>query len=213
MNGRAGALRFAPRLVVMTKEPRAGRVKTRLARDAGAMSATCFCRTNLALTLQRVATSTRWRTILAVAPDAAAASPMFPAGVVRMKQGPGDLGQRLQRVFAAAPAGPVVVIGGDIPAIRASDIATAFAALRGADAVFGPASDGGYWLIGLAPRARHLPVFDKVRWSSASALSDTRANLAGRRVREIARKHDVDDGADLARLSHNCGRLICPAGL
>lgn len=213
MNGRAGALRFAPRLVVMTKEPRAGRVKTRLARDAGTMSATCFCRTNLALTLQRVATSTRWRTILAVAPDAAAASPMFPAGVVRMKQGPGDLGQRLQRVFAAAPAGPVVVIGGDIPAIRASDIATAFATLRGADAVFGPASDGGYWLIGLAPRARHLPVFDKVRWSSASALSDTRANLAGRKVREIAGKHDVDDGADLARLSHNCGRLICPAGL
>lgn len=213
MKGRAGALRFAPRLVVMTKEHRAGRVKTRLARDAGTMSATCFCRTNLALTLQRVATSTRWRTILAVAPDAAAASPMFPAGLVRMKQGPGDLGQRLQRVFAAAPAGPVVVIGGDIPAIRASDIASAFAALRGADAVFGPASDGGFWLIGLAPRARHLPVFDKVRWSSTSALSDTRANLAGRRVREIARKHDVDDGADLARLSHICGRLICPAGL
>lgn len=211
MNRKARRQRFAPRLVVMTKEPLAGRVKTRLAHDIGTIPATRFFRTNLALTLQRVATGTRWQTILAVAPQAAISSRAFSASPARMTQGAGDLGQRLQGVFAAAPPGPVVVIGGDIPGIVARDIVQAFMALRGADAVFGPASDGGYWLVGLAPRARHLRIFQNVRWSSTFALADTRANLTGRRVREVATKHDVDNGADLSRLSGLCGRLVCGA--
>jgi uncharacterized protein len=205
----AGGPCFAPRLLVMVKEPVLGRVKTRLAREVGTVAATRFFRTNLTVTLQRIAHDRRWQTILAVAPDRAATSAMFPADLPCMRQGSGDLGTRMARMAKQAPPGPIVIVGGDIPGIRVHDIASAFASLRGADAVFGPAGDGGYWLVGLSHRARHIGVFNNVRWSSAFALSDTRANLAGFKVAEVALKHDVDDGADLAGLIDISGRLIC----
>jgi glycosyltransferase A (GT-A) superfamily protein (DUF2064 family) len=74
--------------------------------------------------------------------------------------------------------------------------------------VFGPAGDGGYWLVGLGPRARRLPAFDNVRWSTVFALADARANLASFKVALIAQKDDVDTGADLVRLAALAGRLV-----
>ncbi len=66
------------------------------------------------------------------------------------------------------------------------------------DAVFGPAVDGGYWLVGMKRRPWLRGVFADVRWSSPHALADTLANLAGRRVLLLDRLRDVDTGADLA---------------
>ncbi len=208
MNSAARA-RFWPRLVIMAKEPVAGRVKTRLARDVGAVQATRFFRTNLAVTVRRLGCDRRWQTILAVAPDAALKSSMLPAGPLRMSQGGGDLGVRLGHIFSAAPAGPLVIIGADIPNINARDIAAAFAGLRGADVVFGPSSDGGYWLVGLSARARRSANFAGIRWSTAFALADSKAALLAFRVSEITSKDDVDDGAGLARFTPCAGRLIC----
>jgi rSAM/selenodomain-associated transferase 1 len=199
---------FGPRLVIMVKEPVAGRVKTRLAREAGTAQATRFFRTQLAGLLKRVGRDRRWQTILAVAPDTGVASRMFPVDLPRMPQGLGDLGDRMSHVVRESPAGPLVIIGADVPGIRAGDIAAAFAALNKADAVFGPAGDGGYWLVGLGPRARRVPVFANVRWSTAFALADTRANLAKFRLAEVAEKDDVDDGDDFERLAAIAGRLI-----
>lgn len=193
----------------MVKEPIAGRVKTRLARDCGTAHATRFLRTNLSLTLLRLARDPRWNTILYVAPGTARASRMFPFHLERRDQGGGDLGARLARVVASAPPGPLLIIGADIPGIRARDIAAATRALHGNDAVFGPAGDGGYWLVGLSARARRRGGhFDNIRWSSPHALADTLANFADRPVALIAAKDDADEGADLARLSPLIGRLI-----
>lgn len=115
----------------------------------------------------------------------------------------------MARAGAPGPlAGPVIIIGADIPAIRAREIAAAFRALRQADAVFGPAGDGGYWLVGLAPRQRAQPPFSNVRWSSPHALADTLRNLQGRRVAILTRKDDVDEAADLRRLADVAQRLI-----
>lgn len=209
MRRRPGARYFAPRLVIMVKEPVAGRVKTRLAREIGTATATAFMRTNLALTTQRLARDPRWHTILCVSPDAAQSSRMFARQVTRSVQGHGDLGQRM--AHASAPsgnAGPIIIIGADIPAIRAHDIAAAFRALKNADAVFGPAGDGGYWLVGLAPRQRVKPPFSKVRWSSPHALADTVANLRGCRVAFIMQKDDIDEANDLKCLAHVAQRLV-----
>ena len=209
MKHRLGAQDFAPRLAIMVKEPVAGRVKTRLARESGTAAATAFMRTNLALTTQRLARDPRWQTMLCVAPDAAQNSPMFAPRILRLGQGGGDLGQRM--THASAPtryAGPIVIIGADIPAIRPSDIAHAFSMLRNADAVFGPAGDGGYWLVGLSPRQRARPPFDGVRWSGPHALADTLANLRGQRVAFVSQKDDIDDAACLKRLAHLAQRLI-----
>lgn len=211
MSYRSGCSRVRPRLVIMVKEPVMGRVKTRLAGECGAVCATQFLRINLAVTLRRLGMDPRWQTILSIAPDTAVTSFMFPPQIARSPQGGGDLGARMSRIASKAPAGPLIVIGADIPAIRRSDIATAFAKLKSADAVFGPAGDGGYWLVGLSRRARQVPPFGNVRWSSPHALSDTLANLKGRRISYAANKDDVDEAADLARLASLAHRLIVPA--
>lgn len=132
-----------------------------------------------------------------------------------MRQGSGGLGHRLQLVMDRAPRGPVVVVGTDIPAIRSGDIANAFRKLGSHDAVFGPSSDGGYWLVGLRRRPRRLRPFDGVRWSSEFALADTLRNLNGRRVALLGQHDDIDEISDWQRLSHLVGRRItpvCPAG-
>ena len=110
-------------------------------------------------------------------------------------QGTGDLGDRMQRMFNTLPIGPVVIIGSDVPNIERADIANAFHQLGRHDAVFGPAPDGGYWLVGQSRRRTVLPMFDNVRWSSEHALSDTMANLKGAPVKLLRQLADVDDAA------------------
>ncbi len=185
-------------LIVFVKAPRMGAVKTRLARDVGPIAATAFYRATTATILRRLAPDPRWRLGLAVTPDLdVAAGGFWPAEIARLRQAGGDLGRRMERMLRAPPPGPVVVVGSDIPGLRAAHVARAFDALRDADAVFGPATDGGYWLVGMKRRPGLGGVFTGVRWSSRHALADTLANLAGRRVRLLDRLDDIDAGADL----------------
>lgn len=191
-------------LVIFVKEPKLGQVKTRLARDIGAVTATHFYRRTMGRIVRRLARDPRWRTWLAIAPDKAVfARRLWPAGPDRLKQGPGDLGQRMGRAFRALPPGPAVIVGSDIPDLQPRHIARAFRALGSADAVFGPAGDGGYWLVGLRRRPRIRDLFADVRWSSAHALGDTLRNLAGASVAFLETLDDVDDGATFRRW---CGR-------
>src|SRR5262249_6946753 len=180
--GTAPRTRVAPfrrRLVIMAKAPIAGAVKTRLAREVGSVAATGFARHAAAALFARLGHDRRWQTSIAVTPDPSAASWLWPMGAVIIGQGRGDLGQRMQRLADRVPLGPLVIVGTDIPKIAPQHIATAFARLGSCEAVFGPAADGGYWLVGLRRRPRRLTPFRRVRWSSAQALSDTVANLTG----------------------------------
>ena len=103
------------------------------------------------------------------------------------------------RVFRTLPPGPVVIIGADIPGVTRTDIDAAFRALGDADAVFGPAEDGGYWLIGLARGRRTAPagLFNNVRWSTVHALADTKASLGDARIAHVRTLRDVDTAEDL----------------
>ena len=80
------------------------------------------------------------------------------------------------------PAGPVVIIGSDIPDISRAHIAEAFEALGRHDAVIGPADDGGYWLIGLRRSTRVPEIFNNVRWSGEHARADTLWNVTRARL-------------------------------
>lgn len=205
---RAAAFRW--RLVVMAKAPVAGGVKTRLAREAGVATATRFARHAAAALLGRVAHDPRWQTSLAVTPDTSAASGCWPHGLTRMAQGRGDLGSRMQRIMASVAPGPVVIVGTDIPGITRAHLARAFRLLGANDAVFGPAADGGYWLVGLRRRPHLLCPFKATRWSSSHALADTLANLEGRRVAFIATLSDVDDAQGFAEAAARFGRHVPP---
>jgi len=192
-------MRHRPHLVIMLKEPRPGRVKTRLGRDIGMVPAAWWFRHQAARLIRRLGRDPRWATVLAVAPDAEGlASRVWPAHLPRIPQGRGDLGARMGRILRSLPPGPAAIVGADIPALTPDHVARAFAALGRHDAVFGPAPDGGYWLIGLR-RTAAVPttLLRGVRWSSPHALGDTLAGLRGCRVALTDTLADVDEAADL----------------
>ncbi|MFN3959134.1 MAG: TIGR04282 family arsenosugar biosynthesis glycosyltransferase [Parvularculaceae bacterium] len=187
-------------LIIFVKAPVAGRVKTRLAKTVGAGRAAAIYRRLTANTIAHAA-SGRWRTVLAVDPATSLRGfdSHWPARLARAPQGKGDLGRRMRRLIDAAPRGPVVIIGSDAPALRARGIRAAFRALAGADVVFGPAPDGGFWLIGVSRRRGRAPSFEGVRWSSAHALQDSLTSMpAGSRIAMIETLPDIDDADDLA---------------
>jgi rSAM/selenodomain-associated transferase 1 len=173
-----GRGREPPTLFVMVKAPVAGEVKTRLARTIGTGEALRFYRSVTASLLRHVGSDPRWRTVLAVSPDRYLRSQFWPMSLPRVPQGRGDIGERMQRLLDSAP-GPNVLIGSDIPGVRASHIAAALRALSRQSIVFGPSEDGGFWLVG----ARRCPTvprpFHNVRWSTEHALADTLSNLPG----------------------------------
>ncbi len=186
-------------LVVFAKAPRLGTVKSRLAADVGWVEATRFYRNTAYRVVRALARDPRWTCRLALAPDTAVSEPwLWPHRVIRLPQGPGDLGDRMGRMFEVAPPGPVVIVGTDIPALSPAHVATAFRALGRYDVVAGPAEDGGYWLIGARRRPAMIDLFRNVRWSTPHALADTLANVPGnRRVKLLDTLADVDDGAGL----------------
>ncbi len=192
----------ARHLVVFAKAPRMGRVKTRLARDIGDVQAWGFYRQALISLLRRL-DDPRWQLVLGIAPDAAVNDPTWPPHLPRFAQGTGDLGQRMQRAFDIRAPGPVVIIGADIPGIRPCHIAAAFRALGNHDAVFGPADDGGYWLVGQRRQPRIRQMFADVRWSGPHALSDTKRNLQDARIAALDVLSDIDDGTDFDRWRHS----------
>ena len=186
-----------PTLIVMVKEPRPGRVKTRLGRDIGLVPAAWWFRHQTRTLLRRLK-SPRWSLVLAVSPDVEGQmSRVWPADLTRWPQGQGDLGERMGRLMRRA-GGRVCVIGADIPGIRQRHIAKAFKTLDANDVVFEPSFDGGYWLVGLK-RARPLPagMFADVRWSTSNALTDSVASLPGKRIAFVDQLNDVDEVQDL----------------
>ena len=184
-------------VVIFARVPRLGTVKRRLARDVGEWAALQFYTETLACLLRACARDRRFRTVLALTPKRATFS--LPPGVTRIDQGPGNLGERMHSSVERFKRGRVVLIGSDIPDATTDDIVSAFRALGSAHAVFGPATDGGYWLVGLGPRRPWRP-FGAVRWSSPHALTDTLANFRGRPIIQLRILTDVDDASDLSSL-------------
>lgn len=180
-------------VAVFARAPRLGAVKRRLAAEIGARAALRFHLDTLEPLLRALAADRRFVTVLAVTPDHA---PMhLPRRVGRLEQGRGELDRRMSAAFRRFPRQRFAIIGCDIPALVPDDVAAAFRALRRADAVFGPAADGGYWLVAMGPRRPAHP-FAGVRWSTPHALADTLVNFAGRRVALLRTLHDVDTAAD-----------------
>jgi len=182
----------------MLKEPRAGRVKTRLGRDIGMTEAAWWFRHQTRALLRRLK-DPRWELVLAIAPDVATQTSSFPADVPHIKQGQGDLGARMGRILRTQAPGPVAIVGGDIPGIQPHHIQRAFKALGSNEAVFGPAKDGGYWLVGLHRTRIPNTLFQDVRWSSEHALADSITSLGTARIAMIDRLQDVDTARDLGK--------------
>ncbi|MCA8867170.1 MAG: TIGR04282 family arsenosugar biosynthesis glycosyltransferase [Rhodobacteraceae bacterium] len=190
----------------MLKQPRVGRVKTRLGHDIGKVRATWWFRHQSLHLIRRMNSDRRWHLVLAVSPDREGMnSRIWPPGIMRLPQGRGDLGARMLSVFRRSGPGPMVIIGSDIPDIRRWHIADAFKTLKFSDAVFGPAMDGGFWLVGLRHSRPPIGMFNGVDWSTPDALAQSMTSLGNRRIGMVETLHDIDNGADLDRLQKSPG--------
>lgn len=202
-----------PGIALMAKAPVAGLAKTRLAPALGAAGAAALAGQLLDHAARQAMAACLGPVTLWCTPDTG--HPAFLRlqsrhGLALADQGGGDLGQRMARVFestqAASPAlgAPLLLIGTDLPGLSAGVLQRAAAALAQADAVFVPALDGGYGLVGLGA---HTPavlaaLFEDMPWSTPQVMAVTRQRLAriGLRHAELPPLADIDEPADLAHL-------------
>jgi rSAM/selenodomain-associated transferase 1 len=176
-------------VIVFARVPRLGTVKRRLARDIGDRAALRFHTAILTALLRDLTACRRFNVILALTPDKA----RIPWRTPTIPQGRGDLGKRMSAALSRYRR--VALMGCDIPQANAADVRAAFRNLGTADAVFGPAADGGYWLIALGPR-RPSNLFGRTRWSTQHALADTLHQFRHHRVSFIRTLSDVDTRAE-----------------
>lgn len=174
-------------LLVIAKEPRPGRVKTRLTPPFTPRQAAALAEASLADTLHTVAHTPANRRVLALEGEP---GPWLPPGFEVVRQCAGTLDERLAAAFAHC-TGPTLLIGMDTPQVTPPLLTLDW---TDCDAYFGPAEDGGFWALGLAvPDPRLLR---GVPMSTPHTGAAQRARLTGLRVRELPPLRDVDTAHD-----------------
>jgi len=189
-------------ILLFSKPAIPGRVKTRLIGPLSADEAASLHEAFLLDLCDRFAGGpAELRIFWAVADDEAL--PAQPEGGRR--QLGTDLGERLRRAIAeSSDCDQVAVVGSDHPELSEASVERAFEALeRGADVVFGPAVDGGYYLVALRPRALRDELFEGIPWSTDGVLAASldRATELGLEVALLESGRDVDRPEDLAPLA------------
>ena len=194
-------------LVIFAKAPLVGQVKTRLSPPLSLIEAAELARCFLVDTVERACHLPTVRVYLAITP--AESEPLFrallPFPIEYIAQHGASLGEREHNIFVDLQqhgATRIVLIGSDIPTLPLSHLQKAFQHLEDAhcDAVFGPSSDGGYYLVGM--HALHPQLFENITWSTSSVMAETlaQAQKHGLNVALVPTWYDVDDKDDLARL-------------
>jgi rSAM/selenodomain-associated transferase 1 len=204
----------ASRLLVFTRAPRAGQVKTRLIPQLGAQGAADFQARLIHRCLHTVTRAGLCPVELWCTPSCH--DPFFQNcqeryGVELYDQAQGDLGERMHEALASAlaHAESAVLIGTDIPSIGAADVEAGFQALQqGKDAVLGPSRDGGYYLIGLKHANRR--VFERIPWGTSMVFRETVSRLLqlGMDWRRLREQADVDTPDDYQRLPEVIRRAL-----
>lgn len=203
-------------IAVFARAPEAGEAKTRLIPRLGAEGAAALqhalihraLRTALAANLGPVSL---WCTPDCEHPAFAECARLF--GVPLNLQQGADLGGRMLHAFSRlCPQHETLLIGSDCPALTIAELrAAARALLDGNDAVFGPAEDGGYVLIGL--RHALAPLFHGIPWGTDRVMEETRVRLrrSALQWQELALSWDLDRPEDIDRL-RTSGLMPLPEG-
>jgi len=176
-------------LLVIAKEPRPGRVKTRLTPPFTPWEAAALAEASLVDTLRAVAATPARRRVLVLD---GAPGPWLPPGFEVVPQCAGGLDERLAAAFAGCD-GPTLLIGMDTPQVTPDLLTVDW---RECDAYFGPAADGGFWALGLATPAPELLRGVPMSTATTGAVQRKRLTAAGLRVRDLPRLRDVDTAYD-----------------
>ncbi len=204
-------------IILFTRFPEAGKVKTRLIGKLGPQGAADLHRDLTKQTIQRLhpmlTTQERQLHIYSSGgTPSAMTSWLGRYGLICSQQGP-DLGRRMEHAFArefSQGAQRILLIGTDCPALSSEIIASGLEQLKNHPLVLGPAMDGGYYLIGLR-RPDSLPppsiLFDDIDWGSKKVLQQTiaQAEKADLSYALLPKLHDIDRPEDLVHLDyHTC---------
>jgi uncharacterized protein len=192
-------------IIVFAKAPVPGLAKTRLAPALGEAGAAALAERMLHHALAQATAAGVGPVELCVAPDATHPALQAAAaehGAFLTEQGTGDLGLRMHRALTRSLMrhGRALLIGTDAPALDAGVLRQAASALQDHDAVFVPALDGGYALVG--QRRADPRWFSDMRWSHDRVMDETRERLraAGVRWAELPPVADIDEPVDLVHL-------------
>jgi rSAM/selenodomain-associated transferase 1 len=186
-------------LIVIAKEPRPGWVKTRLSPPYTLEQAAALATASLADTLRTVALTPAARRILVLEGEPGLWSP--PDFEIVVQRG-GGLDERLAAAFQDVYQGrPMVLIGMDTPQVTVALLAAATSALLRHDAVFGPAADGGFWLLGLHEPDPALLTGVPMSRPDTGAVQLGRLRAAGLQVGLMPVLPDVDTAQDAARVA------------
>ncbi|MEV1247765.1 TIGR04282 family arsenosugar biosynthesis glycosyltransferase [Nonomuraea sp. NPDC050022] len=186
----------AAQLVVIAKEPVAGRVKTRLTPPFTPSQAARLAEASLEDSLTTVARAPATQRVLAL--DGLPGS-WLPDGFVVIPQRGNGLDERLAAAFADAyrlRPEPVVLIGMDTPQVSPALLDAATSALVEHDAVYGPAADGGFWLLGLRRPDPRLLLGVPMSQAYTGRAQLERLAEAGLSVRHLPELTDIDTAAD-----------------
>ncbi len=194
-------------VLLFTKPANPGRVKTRLIGELTAQQAAAIHAALLGDLSERLEPGdfhlwTAW----ALSDGEAIPYGLVPPGGNHVVQSAGDLGDRLTAglAMAAEEFAAVGAVGSDHPELEATAVEDAFQQLeRGADVVFGPTVDGGYYFVGLRREAVRPELFAGIPWSTSAVLDASleRCRELGFEVALLPTGHDIDFAADLRQLA------------
>lgn len=205
------------KLILFTRFPEAGKCKTRLIPALGAEGAAELQRrlgAEMATRMLNFAKTSK--VVLEIRYEGGnqkAMTDWLGKAIPCLPQGGGDLGERLARTFTQAFAEgfeAVVVMGADCPGLDREIMTRAFAALERAELVLGPASDGGYYLVGLSRPAP--PLFSGIPWGGAQVLTTTLDRAKNLQLTHLLLKtlSDIDRPEDLRHLEEPFRRDTLP---
>ncbi|WP_231563295.1 TIGR04282 family arsenosugar biosynthesis glycosyltransferase [Salegentibacter sp. Hel_I_6] len=184
-------------LIIFTKNPEIGKVKTRLAVTTGNETALNIYKFLLQHTLSVTSNlnTDKWIYYSEEIPE----KDIWPSEIFSKKLQQGeDLGEKMENAFREAfkhNYEKVIIIGSDLYDIVQNDLENAFLELEKNDFVIGPAKDGGYYLLGMKSLIPEL--FKNKKWSSSSVLSDTLKDLKNKKIKLLETRNDIDEFHDI----------------
>ncbi len=179
-------------LIIFTKTPEPGKVKTRLAKDIGNEKALKIYKILLEHS-RKITAPLEFAKQVYYAGEIAKNDLWESKSYLKKKQFGNDLGERMLNAFKNGfeeGYRRIVIIGTDIYNIQTEDIEMAFNSLNKNDFVIGPASDGGYYLLGM--NSLNSDVFKNKKWSTPSVFNDTLNDLKAHKVKILPQRKDID---------------------
>lgn len=184
-------------LIIFTKNPEYGKVKTRLAKDIGHKTALEIYEFLLAHS-QQITAALKMDKQVYYSSRISENDLWNEGGFEKKLQCPGDLGERMKTAFKEGfqhGYQKIVIIGTDMYDISTGDIQNAFNELENHDHVIGPAEDGGYYLLGM--KSLNSDLFRNKKWSTSSVFEDSMKDIQGARVKILPEKNDIDMLVDI----------------